>query len=104
MNEVQLQTKHWEDVQKLMSKALANNAWIFHTVTKTWYSPEEFFAKFSDKPYKEGWIDEHNMMYPYSGIQAANEQIRKIQDKKADFEKRVFAYYQNKLRMKICGN
>ena len=83
-------------IKNLVIQASRTNSWIFNSVTKEWFNPQEFEAKFIDLPYQNGWYQQFKVLHPFEGLVAADKQIQKILDKKADLANRVFNYYRSR--------
>jgi hypothetical protein len=92
------QTIHFTNITVLVKEALLNKCWIYNSYSKEWFSPEQFLERYKDVQYQQGWIEHHKIMNPIAGLKAADLQIEKINQKRTDFQQRVFEYYQNKAK------
>ncbi|NII81764.1 MULTISPECIES: hypothetical protein [unclassified Pedobacter] len=84
----------------LALKAKANNQWIYSKTTKKWYTPEEF--AFSDEDIKvhrnQASAPQLILMDPRQGLDIANETILRASKFIQQHTKKMWEYYDLKLK------
>jgi len=84
-------------IKILVKKAVAEDMWLFDPGSKRWFSPEEFmemYDRYDNLDVK--WINSIEIRDPYEGLDAADQQVKSIMDRRSIFEKRIIEYYKTK--------
>ncbi|WP_374949605.1 hypothetical protein [Mucilaginibacter sp.] len=84
-------------VYELAERARKEKKWLFDTGFKKWYSPDEFYNTFSQAQYSLiTYLQGVKLRDPFEGIEAANQEICKLQKNVEGFTARVLTYYREK--------
>jgi len=82
-------------VKEVVDRASAENKWVFHRITKRWYTPEEYLATYENISY-DGRRERENVEVrnPMDGLAAASKIMKDVAERREILEKRIFEYYQ----------
>jgi len=81
-------------LRNLVIQAQRENFWLFDSVTKEWFSPEEFEKFYGSKELEESWYIKIKVLNPSDGLKGADIQIQKIVAKRSILQDRIIKYYQ----------
>ncbi|WP_133552856.1 hypothetical protein [Pedobacter duraquae] len=86
---------HHVFVKEVVERATTENKWVFHKITKRWYTPEEYMASYDGISY-DGRRDWENVEVrnPMDGLAAASKILKDVSERREILEKRIFEYYQ----------
>lgn len=83
--------------KELVQEARSKDHWLYDPVSKTWYSPEEFWEKFGRiVTGNEKFLALVQVRSPDDGINAGFQCLTDVQIKLADLMVRVMSYYRKK--------
>ena len=83
--------------KEMVQEAKNKDFWLYDPITKTWYSPEEFWEKFGRiVTGNEKFLAQVQVRHPVEGVSAGFQRLQDIQIKLDDFIQRVLNYYRNK--------
>jgi len=100
MNEKIYQERKEKLLRSFVNEAIHSGYWIYQSYNKMWYTPEEFYNKYSSTnvDLENGWIDKFKIMNPLLGLKAADTMISQITERKIGFQEKIIDYYQSKIK------
>jgi hypothetical protein len=81
----------------IYKQALKEKMWVFDSTSKRWFTPEEFmemYQRYDNLDVK--WIKALEVRDPYDGLDAADQQLDSICERRFVFEKRIIEYWKSK--------
>lgn len=100
MNEKIYYEQKEKHLRSFVNEAIEARYWIYQPHNKMWYTPEEFYTKYSQTnvDLDNGWLEKFKIMNPLLGLKAADTMISQITERKTGFQQKIIEYYQSKVK------
>lgn len=106
-----MKTPRWLDVKDapgaaqkkaIFQEALISGCWIYSTVSKKWYTPDEFMAS-EETVHKHRDTDDSKkfvVKHPLIGLQERIDYLKRASEETDNFNKRIHNYYELRRKTK----